>query len=403
MKKEMEEDQFTSIITNEINKREVSSTLSEKSEHINISKLEALIIDLPTIRPHHLSMTVMKNQTMVIIRIMCSDGIEGIGEATTIGGLSYAEESPESIKLNIDTYFTPLLIGQNATNIHKAMLLLDKNIKANRIAKSGIETALLDALGKRLGVPVSTLLGGAVSDSLPVLWTLASGDTHQDIEEAQELLAQGRHNTFKLKIGYQAPNKAIAHVTAIKKALGENVKITVDVNQAWDESTAKTSIAKLQDAGIDLVEQPIIKENFEGLARLTSMFTVPIMADEAQADLSDAFRLAKMRACDVFALKIGKAGGLYNVLKAAAIAEAADISLYGGTLLEGTIGSVASAHAFSTLRKISWGTELFGPLLLTDDIVKTKVEYRNGCMQLPQGAGLGLELDLEKLEYYKRK
>jgi muconate cycloisomerase len=110
-----------------------------------------------------------------------------------------------------------------------------------------------------------------------------------------------------------------------------------------------------------------------------------------------------MRACDVFALKIGKAGGLYNVLKAAAIAEAADISLYGGTLLEGTIGSVASAHAFSTLRKISWGTELFGPLLLTDDIVKTKVEYRNGCMQLPQGAGLGLELDLEKLEYYKRK
>jgi muconate cycloisomerase len=403
MKKEMEEDQFTSIITNEINKREVSSTLSEKSEHINISKLEALIIDLPTIRPHHLSMTVMKNQTMVIIRIMCSDGIEGIGEATTIGGLSYAEESPESIKLNIDTYFTPLLIGQNATNIHKAMLLLDKNIKANRIAKSGIETALLDALGKRLGVPVSTLLGGAVSDSLPVLWTLASGDTQKDIEEAKQLLASGRHNVFKLKIGYQAPQKAIAHVTAIKKALGENVKITVDVNQAWDESTAKTSIAKLQDAGIDLVEQPIIKENFEGLARLTSMFTVPIMADEAQADLSDAFRLAKMRACDVFALKIGKAGGLYNVLKAAAIAEAADISLYGGTLLEGTIGSVASAHAFSTLRKISWGTELFGPLLLTDDIVKTKVEYRNGCMQLPQGAGLGLELDLEKLEYYKRK
>ncbi|MEY2916905.1 MAG: hypothetical protein RIS73_619 [Bacteroidota bacterium] len=399
----MDRGQLTSIITNEIAKGETLSSFSANNQHIKIKKVEAIIVDLPTIRPHHLSMTVMKSQTMVIIRIMCSDDIEGIGEATTIGGLSYGEESPESIKLNIDSYFTPLLIGQNATNIHKAMFLLDKNIKANRIAKSGIETALLDAQGKRLGVPVSTLLGGAVSDILPVLWTLASGDTQKDIAEAEQLLASGRHNIFKLKIGWQNPSVSIAHVSAIKKAMGNRAKITVDVNQAWDESTAKMGIAKLQDAGIDLIEQPIVKENFEGLARLTSMFTVPIMADESQADLSDAYKLAKIRACDVFALKIGKAGGLYNVLKVATIAEAADISLYGGTLLEGTIGSVASAHAFSTLRKMSWGTELFGPLLLTDDIVKTKIEYSNGCMQLPQGVGLGLELDLEKLEYYKRK
>lgn len=368
-----------------------------------IKRIEAIIIDLPTIRPHHLSMTVMKKQTMVIIRLHCSDGIEGLGESTTIGGLSYGEESPESIKINIDTYFTPLLLGKDATNIHAAMLLLDKNIVANRIAKSGIETALLDAQGKRLGVPVSTLLGGAITNSLPVLWTLASGKTETDIEEAQHLLAIDRHNTFKLKIGYQEPSTSIGHVVAIKKALGDRAKVTVDVNQAWDESTAKQSIAKLQDAGIDLIEQPIAKENFEGLARLTQMFRIPIMADEAQADLSDAFKLAKMRACDVFALKIAKSGGLYNILKTAAIAEASDISLYGGTLLEGTIGSVASAHVFSTLNKMSWGTELFGPLLLTDDIVKTKVDFSNSSLKIPQGAGLGLELDEDKLEKYRRK
>ena len=368
-----------------------------------IKRIEAIIIDLPTIRPHHLSMTVMKKQTMVIIRLHCSDGIEGLGESTTIGGLSYGEESPESIKINIDTYFTPLLLGKDATNIHAAMLLLDKNIVANRIAKSGIETALLDAQGKRLGVPVSTLLGGAITNSLPVLWTLASGKTETDIEEAQHLLAIDRHNTFKLKIGYQEPSTSIGHVVAIKKALGDRAKVTVDVNQAWDESTAKQSIAKLQDAGIDLIEQPIAKENFEGLARLTQMFRIPIMADEAQADLSDAFKLAKMRACDVFALKIAKSGGLYNILKTAAIAEASDISLYGGTLLEGTIGSVASAHVFSTLNKMSWGTELFGPLLLTDDIVKTKIDFSNSSLKIPQGAGLGLELDEDKLEKYRRK
>jgi muconate cycloisomerase len=367
-----------------------------------IEKIEAIIVDLPTIRPHHLSMTVMRKQTMVIIRLFCSDGIEGIGESTTIGGLSYGEESPESMKLNIDTYFTPLLIGKDASNIHFLMNILDKNIKSNYIAKSGIETALLDAQGKRLGVSVSTLLGGAVSDTLPVLWTLASGDTNKDIEEAEMYLANGRHNTFKLKIGYQDFDKSIIHVSAIKKAMGNRAKITVDVNQAWSESTAKQGIAKLQDAGIDLIEQPIAKENFDGLARLTAMFQVPIMADEAQGNLSDAFKLAKIRACDVFALKIGKAGGLYNVLKAAAIAESADISLYGGTLLEGTIGSIASAHAFSTIRNMAWGTELFGPLLLTDDIVKTKIDFSNGTLTLPQGAGLGVELDEEKLNYYRR-
>ncbi|KAA9325653.1 muconate/chloromuconate family cycloisomerase [Adhaeribacter soli] len=368
-----------------------------------IEKIEAVIVDLPTIRPHHLSMAVMRQQTMVIIRLFCSDGVEGIGESTTIGGLSYGEESPESMKLNIDTYFSPLLVGQEAGNIHKVMALVDKSIKGNRIAKSGIETALLDAQGKRLGISVAALLGGAVSETLPVLWTLASGNTDKDIIEAGELLSQGRHNTFKLKIGRNPPETDIAHVIAIKEALGSRARVTVDVNQAWDEATAKTGIAKFEKAGVDLIEQPLVRENFDGLARLTAYFQVPIMADEALQDTTDAFKLAQIRGGSVFAVKIAKSGGLYNVLKVAAIAEAADIGLYGGTLLEGTIGSVASAHAFCTLKKLNWGTELFGPLLLTDDIIKTKVNYADNVMHLPPGPGLGLELDLDKLEQYKRK
>jgi muconate cycloisomerase len=242
-----------------------------------------------------------------------------------------------------------------------------------------------------------------VQDALTVLWTLASGDTAKDIEEAKELLTTKRHNTFKLKIGRNDPAVDIAHVIGIKKGVGANVKITVDINQAWDEQTAKRSIAILQDAGIDLIEQPIIKENFEGLARLTQLFTVPIMADEAVTGPQDAFKLAKIFGGSVFALKIAKAGGLYNVLKTAAIAEAAGIALYGGTMLEGTIGTAASAHAFATLGHLAWGTELFGPLLLTDDIVKRRIVYADGVMQLPDGPGLGLELDEDKFNQYRRK
>nr|WP_297307975.1 muconate/chloromuconate family cycloisomerase [uncultured Flavobacterium sp.] len=371
--------------------------------NITIKKIETTIVDLPTIRPHHLSMTVMMKQSMVIIRLFCSDDIEGIGEATTIGGISYADEFPEGIKLAIDTYFAPLLVGQDPTQINSLMKMLDKNISGNNFAKSGIETALLDAQGKRLGVPVATLFGGSITTKLPVLWTLASGDTQKDIDEAKKLISENKHNTFKLKIGRKDPNVDVAHVSAIKQALGENYKVTVDVNQAWSEQVAKKQIQKLQDAGVDLIEQPLIKTNFDGLARLTSYFEVPIMADEAAGTVTDAFKLAKIQAANVFALKISKSGGLTNIARQAAIAQGAGISLYGGTMLEGTIGTLASAHIFSTLPNLDWGTELFGPLLLTDDIVKKPIVFQNNSLEIPEGPGLGIELDMNKIEKYKRK
>lgn len=370
---------------------------------ILITKVESFIIDLPTIRPHKLSMTTMQKQSMVIIKLHSSDGLVGIGEATTIGGLSYGEESPEGIKLTIDKYLAPALINADATNVQSAMTQLCKIAKGNRLSKSAIETALLDAQGKRLNVSMATLLGGAVTDTLPVLWTLASGKTEQDIDEAEKLLTMKRHNTFKLKIGSREPSVDIAHVSAIKKALGNRAKVTVDVNQAWSESTAKTGIAALQDAGVDLIEQPIVKENHRGLARLRERFIVPIMADESVATPEDAFDLACLGSADVFALKIAKSGGPMAVLKVAAIGEAAGIALYGGTLLEGSVGSIASAQAFSTLRSLEWGTELFGPLLLTDDIVVNPPEFSNYQLKLPSGPGLGLELDMDKLKHYQRR
>ena len=153
-----------------------------------IERVSAVIVDLPTIRPHTLAMHTLHQQTLVVIRVQCSDAIEGIGESTTIGGLAYGNESPESIKQNIDSHLAPLLVGQDAANINAAMLRLDKVVKGNTFAKSGLESALLDAQGKRMGLAVSELLGGRVRDSLEVAWTLASGDTGRDIAEAQHML-----------------------------------------------------------------------------------------------------------------------------------------------------------------------------------------------------------------------
>ncbi|BFG77299.1 muconate cycloisomerase family protein [Paraburkholderia terrae] len=367
-----------------------------------ITSVETVLVDLPTIRAHQLAMATMQQQTLVVVRLRSSDGIEGIGEATTIGGLSYGEESPEGIKLTIDTYLAPALVGQDATNVNGAMIKLNKVARGNRFAKCAIETALLDAQGKRLGVPVSTLLGGAVRKTLPVLWTLASGDTQRDIEEAEMLLAERRHNTFKLKIGRRSVRDDVAHVSKIKSALGDRAKVTVDVNQAWNEVDATLGIQALEAAGIDLIEQPTPREQRGVLARLSARFIVPIMADEAVTGPEDALELVRDACADVFALKIAKSGGIYGMMRAAAIADAAGVALYGGTMLEGSIGSIASAHGFSALPQLAWGTELFGPLLLKDDIVTTRPQYRDFDLHLPEGPGLGLHIDEEKLAFYRR-
>ncbi|WP_237929997.1 enolase C-terminal domain-like protein, partial [Buttiauxella sp. S19-1] len=248
-----------------------------------IEHLESLIVDLPTIRPHKLSMTTMGCQTLVILRLTRSDGITGLGEATTIGGLSYGVESPEGIKSAIDTYLAPLLEGQPADNVNRLVALMNKCVRGNTFAKSAIETALLDAQGKALGLPVSALLGGALTSELPVLWTLASGDTAKDIAEGQKVLAQGRHNAFKLKIGARDLRTDLQHTRAIIEALGSQASIRVDVNQAWDASQAVRGCAELDAMGIDLIEQPVAAHDIESLVRLSQRGNAAILADEAVA------------------------------------------------------------------------------------------------------------------------
>lgn len=367
-----------------------------------IERVETLLVDLPTIRPHVLSMATMQGQTLCLVRLHCASGVVGTGEGTTIGGLAYGEESPEGIKLAIDTYVAPLLIGRDATRPAAAMAALAKAITGNRFAKSAVETALYDALGIATGMPVSELLGGRVRERVPILWTLASGATATDIAEAERMLDMRRHDTFKLKIGRRALADDVAHVAAIKRALGDRASVRVDVNQAWDEPTARRGIAMLADAGIDLVEQPVAAHDRAAMERLTMHAAVPLMADEALHGPADAFDLARRRGADVFAVKIAQSGGLTAARTVAAIADAAGIGVYGGTMLEGAAGTIASAHLFATLPTLAWGTELFGPLLLTEDILAEPLGYRDFALDVPAGPGLGLTWDEDRVARFTR-
>lgn len=369
---------------------------------ITITHVETSLVDVPCIRPHVLAMATMNVQTLCLVRIRCSDGVEGVGEATTIGGLAYGPEAPESIKLLIDSYFAPILLNQDATRPAVLMATLGRHIVGNHFAKCAIETAMFDAQGKRSGLPVSELLGGRVHDRLPVLWTLASGDTARDIAEAEDMIERRRHNAFKLKIGKRAIVDDVAHVAAIKRALGDRASVRVDVNMAWDEPGALRGIAMLADAGCDLVEQPIHRSHRAGMARLRAASTIPIMADEALMGPATAYEFATDAAADVFAVKIEQSGGLMAARAVQAIADAAGVALYGGTMLEAAIGTVASAQVFATFPKLSFGTELFGPLLLTEEILAEPLDYSDFSLAVPTGPGLGVTLDDERIAHLTR-
>ncbi|HEE4949815.1 TPA: muconate cycloisomerase family protein [Klebsiella pneumoniae] len=374
----------------------------EQKMTATVEQIESWIVDVPTIRPHKLSMTTMGCQSLVIVRLTRSDGICGIGEATTIGGLSYGVESPEAISSAITHYLTPLLKGQSADNLNALTARMNGAIKGNTFAKSAIETALLDARGKALGLPVSALLGGALQTALPVLWTLASGDTAKDIAEGEKLLAEGRHRAFKLKIGARELATDLRHTRAIVEALGDRASIRVDVNQAWDAATGAKGCRELAAMGVDLIEQPVSAHDNAALVRLSQQIETAILADEAVATTYDGYQLAQQGFTGAYALKIAKAGGPNSVLALARVAQAAGIGLYGGTMLEGTVGTVASLHAWSTL-PLQWGTEMFGPLLLKDDIVSVPLTFADGQVALPQTPGLGVELDEDKLHFYTRQ
>lgn len=346
---------------------------------------------IPTIRPHALSMTTIQSQRIVLVQIQTQDGLSGWGEATTIGGLSYAGESPESICSALEHYLAPLILGRDARRPGLILDAIRSQITGNWFARCAVETALLDLVGQRNGLPVSELLGGRIRDQLSVLWVLASGDTDKDIAEARAMIAARRHNIFKLKIGRRPWRQDVAHVSAIKAALGSDISIRVDVNQAWNSADARRATAALGDAGIDLIEQPLPTHDRAGAARLRSMNCPAIMADEVlRGGLPSVRDVIGDQSGDVIALKIGQCGGLLGARDVAAYARVHGVGLYGGTMLESGLGTCASAHVFATLPELEWGTELFSPLLLTTELLENPLIYRDFGLIVPDGPGLGV-------------
>lgn len=368
-----------------------------------IRRISASIIEAPTTRRHRLSNTEITRQGYVLVRVLLENGATGIGEASTLGGPRWAEESVESIAAAVEGYLAPALLGEPAIAFEANAMRLAKAASRNFAAKAAVETALIDACGKTLDLPASDLLGGAVRERVGVLWALASGDSGQELEEAREKLKRREHRDFKIKLGFHAPADDLKRLEVLRSGLGDDIRLIVDVNQAWSEADCIRYMPALEDLGIVLVEQPVPAAQVDAMARVAARTSIPLLIDEAAFTKEELARTAALGCGSVYSLKLVKSGGLFELKRAAGVAAAHGLELYGGCLLESSIGAAAHLAVFATLPRLEWGTEHFGPKILVQDLVTNPLRFENFEIVLPDGPGIGVTLDEDRVRAFARK
>jgi muconate cycloisomerase len=360
---------------------------------LTIERVETAIIDVPLRRPHRFARTGMDAQPILLVTLTTRGGARGVGEGVVPGGPWWGGESVETMQVVIERYVTPLLLGRRVDDIAGIQQAVDDVVNANLYAKAAVEVALHDAWARSLGVPVHTLLGGLARTSIPVTWALGTESAAEVVDEARGKLDAGLHTSFKLKMGAQEPVDDVARVVEVAQKLACDASVRVDINARWDLLTSLRWLPHLAEAGVDLVEQPVPGAEVEWLAEINAALPIPVMADESLRTPSDALRLVRLRAADVFSLKTTKSGGLRATRAIADVAAAGGIPCHGGTSIEGPIGTAASLHLACAMPGVTHGSELFGPLLMREELLTEPLRYADGHLHLPEGPGLGVDLD----------
>lgn len=367
-----------------------------------IESIETHILDVPLIRPHKFATVTAHSQAILLIHVRLSDGAEGFGEGVVPGGPWWGGESVETMRVIVEKYLAPLSIGKQANAISGIVRDWERVVANMRFAKAGLEIALFDAYARSLGIPLANLLGGQFRDRLDCTWALGVLPLEEAVAEVEERMASHGHTSFKLKMGSGDPLTDVTRIAQLVEALEGRVSFRIDVNARWDRLTALKYLPVLADAGVELFEQPTPADDLATLREITQRIGVPVMADESVCSPADALAVARTQAADVVAIKTTKLGGLIASQKTAAVAEAAGLACHGATSLEGPFGTAASLHFCAATPAVTYGTELFGPMLLQETYVENDIEYRDGSVFVPQGPGTGLNPDWNQIKKFTR-
>jgi len=338
----------------------------------------------------------------VIVRIDTDAGITGYGEATP--DIGFFGETLEEVKSAIDRYLGPRLIGMDPCDRENILYQLD--FRGNSCARSAIDLAIHDLLGKALGVPVFDLLGGCCRSKVLVAIEIAGGPPQEMAQACAELCAQGVR-AFKPKVGGD-PDKDVQRLKAIREAVGREATIRADANQGYTvkEAIRLCRLAERDDVGLELLEQPVAAWNLAGMAEVRAAVDTLIEADESAFSIHDAMNIIRQGAADVINIKVEKVGGLYNAKKVAALAEAAGLQCVIGTAFGLGITIAAKLHLAASTMIIRDAVE-FTEIRLHDNLLEAPFQdlltlpLKDGCFEVPAGPGFGVLFDEKKAEAFR--
>ena len=343
----------------------------------------------------------------VIVQVFTDEGYMGIGETPAVLGLDLSSAIVNSAK--------PILVGEDCANINLLMKRLYVQYNANHLhihtaswAFSGIELALWDIMAQKAGMPLYQIWGGAFRSRVEIIGVIERQESAGMKEMARQMVAEG-YRTLYTKIGMD-PEDDIRAIAAMREGAPEpHVKICGDANQAWSTGEAISIIRRMEPYGIGWIEQPVMMYNLDALKHVRSHVNVPILGHESNWTMYDLVNVIKKDCVDYVKLDGRFDAGYNGVRISAGMAEAAGIQCVHHSFFQLGIALAGSLHVMASCPNFSMACSMSEYRSMLDEVIEggPLQMKQSPYMDVPQGIGLGVKLDEEKLqkyhEYYVRE
>ncbi len=320
----------------------------------------------------------------VLLRLDCENGIFGFGEAavaTHITGETVAET-----KANLEA-LAGALIGKDVSDHVSISASVSSRLKTNKAALAAIDMALLDAYTRSRNIPLWKFFGTSLSRVATDI-TIVIGEVPETKKQAKAFYRQG-FRTFKVKIGRDL-DCAIKRVEAVAKT-APRIKILLDANQALTAQQTLFFLQELKKRGIHpvLIEQPVPKADWGGLAKITRESKVKVCADESVGSVEDALQAIRHKAVNVMNIKFMKTG-IFDAQRIAKLALKHHLELMLGSMMESPLSALAAAHFAGGSGCFKY-IDLDTPFFLKGDVLNDAQLGANGVYHLKKiNQGIGV-------------
>jgi L-alanine-DL-glutamate epimerase-like enolase superfamily enzyme len=320
------------------------------------------------------------------LKLETDQGITGWG---CTAAANHIGENRGSVLWGLEQIFLPFLINKDPLDIEPILTGLDRLLFLNPRAKTAVDLALHDLVGKVLNVPLYTYLGGKVRDAIPIIRLVPLKEPEEQAAVCRKLVDEG-YRGLKIKLSGDM-HKDVLRVKTVREEVGSSILLTVDANQSYDPLTAVKAIRAMEPYDIYLFEQPVRYDDIVGLSYVTHRVDIKVDADESAKTLGDIIHLIREQAVTSISLKIPKLGGIRNTKKAAAICAAAGMPCRIGDALGSRLFAAANIHVIASTPNLGLAAEAAEFMSLENDPV-SGIEVINGSLSVPEKPGLGLEV-----------